>query len=111
MVTSLARWASGAGWVRRTRSNATGRAVISWNKAGWPPETLGFRWAESGGPPLEGKPERRGFGTQVLDRTVQGKLGGAVSLAWNTSGLVCEIEVPLRPKSEPVNLATAPRAG
>jgi hypothetical protein len=32
----------------------------------------------------------------VLDATVRGQLGGALSLDWRTTGLVCELEVPLR---------------
>ncbi|MBD0274181.1 MAG: two-component system response regulator protein-glutamate methylesterase, partial [Acetobacteraceae bacterium] len=39
---------------------------------------------------------RRGFGSRVLDGTVRGQLGGAVSLAWARTGLVCEMEAPLR---------------
>ncbi|WP_431268054.1 hypothetical protein [Dankookia sp. P2] len=31
----------------------------------------------------------------MLDGTVRAQLGGKVSLAWETAGLVCSIEVPL----------------
>lgn len=90
-------------------STPTGRVAISWEKEGWPSEMLRLRWSESGGPLLQGAPEKRGFGTRVLNGTVRGQLGGVVSLAWNTSGLVCEVEVPLRPKLELAEMA--PRAG
>ncbi|WP_052213727.1 PAS domain S-box protein [Belnapia sp. F-4-1] len=89
-------------------STPTGRIAITWEKEGWPTEVLRFRWAESGGPLLEGNPERRGFGTRVLDGTVRRQLGGTVSLAWETSGLVCEIEVPLLPIPKMVKLAIEP---
>lgn len=88
-------------------STSTGVIAIRWEKAGSPSEMVRLRWVESGGPLLNGVPERRGFGTRVLDRTVRGQLGGTVSLAWNSSGLVCEIEVPLRPRSQTVSSAMA----
>ena len=77
---------------------------------GWGEERLRFRWAENGGPPLEGKPEKLGFGTRVLDGTVRQQLGGGVTLAWNRSGLVCEIEVPLKPRSDLGEVSTTARA-
>ncbi|TPG46058.1 PAS domain S-box protein [Roseomonas nepalensis] len=78
-------------------STPAGRVAIHWTKEGWPTEMLRLCWLESGGPPVEGPPEKRGFGTRVLDGTVRGQLRGAVSLAWHASGLVCQIEVPLSP--------------
>jgi PAS domain S-box-containing protein len=74
-----------------------GRVSVSWRVGGGPGTgVLRLRWAEAGGPPLPGPPARRGFGSRVLDGTVRGQLGGAVSLTWARTGLVCEIEVPLR---------------
>ena len=72
-----------------------GRVAVTWTLEGGPAGRLRLRWAESGGPPVEGAPAQRGFGTRVLDGTVRGQLGGAVSLAWEPAGLVCGIEVPL----------------
>jgi two-component sensor histidine kinase len=73
-----------------------GRVTVSWRFEGRAAGLLRLRWAEAGGPPLPGPPTRRGFGSRVLDGTVRGQLGGAVSLTWARTGLVCEIEVPLR---------------
>jgi two-component sensor histidine kinase len=39
---------------------------------------LRLRWAEAGGPPVAGKPARRGFGTRVVEATVCGQLSGTV---------------------------------
>jgi PAS domain S-box-containing protein len=72
-----------------------GRVAVSWCVEGEAPETLKLRWAESGGPPLRSRPARSGFGSRVLDGTVQRQLGGRVSLAWERTGLVCDVEVPL----------------
>jgi two-component sensor histidine kinase len=57
---------------------------------------LRLRWLEVGGPPVPGPPARRGFGTRVLEATLRYQLGGTVTLAWETTGLACEIVVPLR---------------
>ncbi len=42
-------------------------------------------------------PPRRGFGSRVLDGTVRGQLGGTLELDWAPGGLICDMEVPLRP--------------
>ena len=74
-----------------------GRVSVSWRvEGGTPGRVLRLRWSEAGGPPVAGRPARRGFGSRVLDGTVRVQLGGAVSLAWAGTGLVCEIEAPLR---------------
>jgi two-component sensor histidine kinase len=51
-------------------------------------------WEEAGGPPLAGPPERRGFGTRLLERGLAVQIGGAVSLDFAPSGLRCHIRVP-----------------
>jgi two-component sensor histidine kinase len=80
-------------------SAPSGRVSISWSierSLGQLP-LLRLRWTETEGPLIASKPERRGFGSRVLERTINGQLEGAVSMAWETSGLVCELEVPLKP--------------
>jgi PAS domain S-box-containing protein len=72
-----------------------GRVSVSWRYEGNMAGVLRLRWAETGGPKLTGAPARRGFGSRVLDGTVRGQLGGTVSLAWDASGLVSELMVPL----------------
>jgi PAS domain S-box-containing protein len=72
-----------------------GRVSVSWRLEGGATGMLRLRWAEAGGPPVAGPPARRGFGSRVLDGTVRGQLGGAVTLSWEAAGLVCGIEVPL----------------
>jgi hypothetical protein len=46
----------------------------------------------------------------VLDGTLRNQLGGKVSLAWAASGLVCEMQVPLKPGSQSTAAASAPEA-
>jgi PAS domain S-box-containing protein len=78
-------------------SVGVGRLSVSWRLDQAPDGTpvLRLRWTEAGGPTVAGAPKRRGFGSRVLDGTVRGQLGGAVSLAWKAAGLVCELEIPL----------------
>jgi PAS domain S-box-containing protein len=70
-----------------------GRVAVSWSIRD---RLLRFRWAEAAGPTVAGSPVRRGFGSRVLDGTVRGQLGGKVSLVWEDSGLICDLEVPIR---------------
>ncbi|WP_458096070.1 HWE histidine kinase domain-containing protein [Roseomonas sp. WA12] len=76
-------------------SAPAGRLSIAWHVESGAVRVLRLRWAETGGPRLAGPPDRRGFGTRVLEGTVRAQLGGAVTLAWNTAGLVCDIALPL----------------
>ena len=76
-------------------SEPTGIVSVSWQLENGPTGRLRLRWIETGGPPVVGPPERRGFGSRVLDGTVRGQLGGTVSLAWEAAGLICDIELPL----------------
>ena len=71
-----------------------GTLSLSWQED--PAEgRLRLRWQETGGPPIAGPPQRRGFGSRVIESTVRDQLRGEVSFTWETTGLVCEIDVPL----------------
>ncbi|MGG5821141.1 HWE histidine kinase domain-containing protein [Falsiroseomonas sp. HW251] len=70
-----------------------GRVSVSWALRGEP--TLFLHWQERGGPQLRGEPDRRGFGTRLLERVVRSQLGGRLAMAWENGGLACSIELPL----------------
>ena len=55
---------------------------------------LRLRWAETGGPPVR-PPVRRGFGLELIERSVAHELGGQAVLDYRVEGLSCEITVPL----------------
>ena len=55
---------------------------------------LHLHWAESGGPPVR-PPVRRGFGLELIERSVAHELGGEAVLDYRVEGLSCEITVPL----------------
>jgi two-component sensor histidine kinase/PAS domain-containing protein len=51
-------------------------------------------WVESGGPPVA-VPQRRGFGSRLLEQGLAGELAGDVRLGYLPDGLVCHMELPL----------------
>ena len=83
-------------------SQPGGSVAVSWRMEevgpGHPP-MLRLRWEEHGGPQLEGAPRRRGFGLKLLETGLAPEIGGLVSVEFRPTGLVCEIEAPLRAAS------------
>ncbi|WP_436043770.1 sensor histidine kinase [Pseudoxanthomonas sp. LjRoot143] len=57
-------------------------------------DCLVLRWEERDGPPVA-TPERRGFGSRMIERGLRHDLGGHVSLEFLPTGVVCEITAPL----------------
>jgi PAS domain S-box-containing protein len=55
---------------------------------------LHLHWAESGGPPVR-TPVRRGFGLELIERSVAHELGGQAVLQYPIEGVSCDITVPL----------------
>ncbi len=81
-------------------SCAGGSVTVTW----WQEDKqrLRLRWQESGGPLVAGPPARKGFGSRVIDSTVQGQLHGRVVRSWEAAGLVAELDIPLR--TEPMKM-------
>jgi two-component sensor histidine kinase len=77
-----------------------GRLDISWRED-LPGARLRLRWRETGGPPIAAPPERRGFGSRVIETTVRDQLRGDVSFTWEPTGLVCDIDIPLHRVAAP----------
>ncbi|MGG5823495.1 HWE histidine kinase domain-containing protein [Falsiroseomonas sp. HW251] len=71
-----------------------GRVRVTWQLDS-STASLTITWRESGGPKVAGKPARRGFGSRVIEATVQNQLGGRVRRAWEEDGLVCVMTVPV----------------
>ncbi|WP_376089747.1 HWE histidine kinase domain-containing protein [Roseomonas sp. CCTCC AB2023176] len=72
-------------------SRADGVVTIDWDVRGG---DLRLTWHERGGPALAGAPSGRGFGTRVIEGTVQRQLGGVMERAWDPEGLACAISLP-----------------
>ncbi len=76
-----------------------GKVAIVWQALTKTARAPGLRlsWTETGGPAPRAQPSRRGFGSRVLSGTLRDQMGGACTMDWLPSGLVCTIEVPLVP--------------
>jgi signal transduction histidine kinase len=68
-----------------------GQVRVSWRRG---ESGLRLLWEERDGPPILVPPERRGFGSALIEATARGQLAGDVTLAWRTEGLRCELTVP-----------------
>jgi two-component sensor histidine kinase len=77
-----------------------GRVCVAWTVER---QFLRLEWREEGGPPI-GPPAPEGFGTRLLDRTVSGELAGRYERLFRSSGLVCQVTIPL-PGADPDELA------
>jgi two-component system CheB/CheR fusion protein len=54
---------------------------------------LRWHWIETGVKLSGEKPKRRGFGTELIERTLAYDLGGEASLAFGVDGLNCTINL------------------
>jgi two-component sensor histidine kinase/DNA-binding NarL/FixJ family response regulator len=73
-------------------SNSTGRVEVAWT-IDKTKQRLRLNWTESGGPAVEA-PTRRSFGTRMMESLGQ-QLSGNVHLAYEPSGFVYLLDVPL----------------
>ncbi|WP_193227687.1 sensor histidine kinase [Aureimonas psammosilenae] len=72
-----------------------GHVAVEWTVTGKADDArLDVFWSEHGGPTVT-KPERRGFGSRLIERGLAGTIGGEVDLDFRTEGLRCRISAPL----------------
>ncbi|OYX05947.1 MAG: histidine kinase [Caulobacter vibrioides] len=69
-----------------------GHVDIHWSVD--PDDQLLIEWAERGGPTVR-PPERRGFGSRIVEMALPNELGGKVALDYRSDGLRCSIRSPL----------------
>lgn len=72
-------------------STPGGRIECVWSIA--PDRSVAMIWTESGGPPAK-KPKRRGFGMNVIERSIADQLEGKVQFEWRSDGLRCTMLLP-----------------
>ncbi len=73
----------------------TGRLDVKWHREGaGAVGVLTLDWVERGGPPAL-PPERKGFGSRMIDRVVTGELGGTFDARYGPDGFACRIAIPL----------------
>lgn len=74
-----------------------GQLAVRWTVTEGPDRRLQLRWTETGGPPVPGTPTKKGFGTTVIERSLDYELGADVNRSFDESGLVCTIDLPFTP--------------
>lgn len=77
-------------------STAAGTLDVGWSadRADAGGRWLDLVWCEAGGPSVT-PPDREGFGSRLIRRTVEGELAGVLDLDFAEAGLVCRLSVPL----------------
>lgn len=75
-------------------SNDDGKVSVHWRTVGNGDRRVQLIWQESGGPPVV-VPERKGFGTTLIQRGLTGQLGGSAEIEFGPSGLRCTLECPM----------------
>ncbi len=78
-------------------ADSGGQIEIGWRRiaaTGDTPARLRIDWVEKGGPAVA-EPERRGFGSKMIEGSIAAELGGTAKLLFEPDGLRCEIDLPL----------------
>ena len=75
-------------------SSAAGRVFVDWSVADQTDRRLTLSWRETGGPPVV-EPERRGFGSRLIERNVRHDLGGTVETHYENNGFAADFSIPL----------------
>jgi len=65
------------------------RIIIEWRSLAG--KNLHLTWKETGGPAPQ-PPERRGFGTLLIEEAFASQIGGKATLEYSADGLVCTLE-------------------
>jgi two-component sensor histidine kinase len=74
-------------------STEAGSIDIEWQVTRHP-KRFHLRWSESGGPKVE-PPERRGFGSRLVERGLSQDIAGDVRLDFTIDGVMCSVDAPL----------------
>lgn len=71
----------------------SGRVDVDWAVT-TAPAVFSLRWAASGGPPVK-MPQRRGFGSRLIEHGLAQDLDGDIRLDFEPSGVICTIAAPM----------------
>ena len=75
-------------------SSGDGRVFVDWAVANHEQPRLSLVWREVGGPPVA-PPERKGFGSRLIERNVHHDLAGQVDLSYGRDGFTADFTIPL----------------
>lgn len=82
-------------------SVGAGRVGLRWRTVESPgARTLRLEWSEHGGPAVTA-PQRRGFGSRLIERALAYDLGGKAAIAFEPQGIVCTISAKIGPSADP----------
>ena len=73
-------------------SRPDGSIRVTWDASG---DEFHLDWDEIGGPEIYVKPQGRGFGSILSERSVTGELGGRIEHDWRRNGLRLKLSIPL----------------
>jgi two-component sensor histidine kinase len=73
-------------------SRPKGSIHVTWDASG---ADFHLDWDETGGPEIDAKPQARGFGSLLTERSVTGELGGKIEHDWRRNGLRLKLSIPL----------------
>jgi light-regulated signal transduction histidine kinase (bacteriophytochrome)/CheY-like chemotaxis protein len=68
-----------------------GRVLVNWALTS--DDNIVLSWHEKGGPPVS-MPNRRGFGSTLIERALAMETGGKATIAYPPAGVICEIFLP-----------------
>jgi two-component sensor histidine kinase len=83
-------------------SNSTGRVEIS-AAVDDAQKQFRLKWTESGGPPVRA-PNHRSFGSRLIEHSFVSQLQGKANLAFEASGVVCTLDIPLASLKPPPSI-------
>lgn len=77
----------------------SGRVSIEWEISNDDPRRFILSWTETGGPIVQ-EPEKKSFGSRLIEQALPGQLRGEARLQFNPHGLACEVNIPLSAMQE-----------
>jgi len=77
-------------------SNDTGIVALSWSIGGTGPDApFAFTWQERGGPPVT-VPDRKGFGSTLIERSLRSYCSGTAATEYRPDGLLFQLHARLQ---------------
>jgi light-regulated signal transduction histidine kinase (bacteriophytochrome) len=73
-------------------SQSGGKVSVQWRLAA--DGSIELFWTESDGPPVS-QPQKRGFGTTLIERALAMETGGRANIYYLRTGVVCEVYLPI----------------
>jgi two-component sensor histidine kinase len=72
-------------------ANDSGKVAVEWKTLSG--KRLRLTWKETGGPPAQ-PPERKGFGSLLIEQAFAAQVGGSATLEYVPDGVFCSLECP-----------------